>query len=97
MTDNSFYVWIIFSNVRGPILLTQYFGFTLNFSKMRFHFLQNTSSGSVCCNDVIVQLSVETLPFGGVGESGYGGYHGELKFKNHINWKSSKCNYLEFF
>ena len=53
---------------------------------MRFHFLQNTSSGSVCCNDVIVQLSVETLPFGGVGESGYGGYHGELKFKNHINW-----------
>ena len=40
--------------------------------------LQNTSSGSVCCNDVIVQLSVETLPFGGIGESGYGSYHGKL-------------------
>ncbi len=41
-------------------------------------FSQNTSSGSVCCNDVMVQLSVETLPFGGIGESGYGSYHGKL-------------------
>jgi len=42
------------------------------------YFFQNTSSGSVCCNDVIVQLSVETLPFGGIGESGYGSYHGKI-------------------
>jgi len=35
-----------------------------------------TSSGSVCCNDAMVQLSVESLPFGGVGMSGHGNYHG---------------------
>ena len=39
--------------------------------------LQETSSGSVCVNDVIIQLSVDTLPFGGVEESGYGAYHGK--------------------
>ena len=44
-------------------------------------FLQGTSSGSVCINDVIVQLSVETLPFGGVGPSGYGAYHGRHVLK----------------
>ena len=32
---------------------------------------QGTSSGSVCVNDVVVQLSVDTLPFGGVGDSKY--------------------------
>ena len=37
----------------------------------KLFFFQNTSSGSVCVNDVIVQLSVETLPFGGVGDSKY--------------------------
>ena len=38
---------------------------------------QETSSGSVCVNDVIIQLSVDTLPFGGVEDSGYGAYHGK--------------------
>ena len=42
--------------------------------------LSNTSSGSICVNDVCVQLSVETLPFGGVGASGYGAYHGKYSF-----------------
>ncbi|CAG9763869.1 unnamed protein product [Ceutorhynchus assimilis] len=40
--------------------------------------LKNTSSGSVCVNDVIMQLVVDTLPFGGVGNSGMGGYHGKF-------------------
>ena len=42
-----------------------------------FPFLQETSSGSVCVNDVIIQLTVDTLPFGGVEDSGYGAYHGK--------------------
>ena len=50
--------------------------FTQNKTKMN-RIIDNTSSGSVCVNDVIVQLSVDTLPFGGVEESGYGAYHGK--------------------
>lgn len=47
--------------------------------------IQNTSSGSVCVNDVIIQLSVDTLPFGGVEESGYGAYHGKYEDKERID------------
>lgn len=43
-------------------------------------FKNNTSSGSMVMNDAIVHLSVETLPFGGVGASGMGGYHGKHTF-----------------
>ena len=55
---------------------------------MRDLIIHNTSSGSVCCNDVIVQLSVETLPFGGVGSSGYGNYHGKYTFDTFSHKKS---------
>ncbi|WP_062202855.1 aldehyde dehydrogenase family protein [Demequina salsinemoris] len=40
-------------------------------------FLARTSSGSVAINADMIQLGVDALPFGGVGESGMGGYHGE--------------------
>ena len=53
--------------------------FTEN-KKTREKILSGTSSGSVSVNDVVVQLSVETLPFGGVGGSGYGAYHGKYSF-----------------
>jgi aldehyde dehydrogenase (NAD+) len=39
-----------------------------------------TSSGGVCVNDVLTQLAVAGLPFGGVGESGMGAYHGRAGF-----------------
>jgi len=51
-------------------------------------FLNGTSSGSVCINDVIVQFAVETLPFGGVGGSGYGAYHGKHSFDTFTHKKS---------
>jgi aldehyde dehydrogenase (NAD+) len=38
--------------------------------------LEETSSGGVCVNDAIAHLLVPGLPFGGVGESGHGAYHG---------------------
>jgi len=50
--------------------------------------IARTSSGSVCVNDLIVQLSVETLPFGGVGPSGYGAYHGKYTFDTFSHRKS---------
>jgi len=43
--------------------------------------LQSTSSGTVSFNDVIVQAGDANLPFGGVGASGMGSYHGEAGFR----------------
>ncbi|MDY6781002.1 MAG: aldehyde dehydrogenase [Cyanobacteriota bacterium] len=42
--------------------------------------LNSTSSGGVCLNDTIVHFISPELPFGGVGESGMGAYHGKLTF-----------------
>ena len=42
--------------------------------------IAETSSGSVCVNHNAVQLGVPTLPFGGVGASGFGAYHGHWGF-----------------
>lgn len=43
--------------------------------------LNSTSSGGVTINDVIQHVSCEDLPFGGVGNSGMGHYHGYEGFK----------------
>ncbi|XP_027346907.1 aldehyde dehydrogenase family 3 member F1 [Abrus precatorius] len=42
--------------------------------------LSETSSGSVIFNDTLVQFLCDTLPFGGVGQSGFGRYHGKYSF-----------------
>lgn len=42
--------------------------------------LERSSSGSVGINDVIYQAGVPALPFGGVGASGIGAYHGQAGF-----------------
>ena len=42
--------------------------------------LATTRSGAVCFNDVVLQGSIPQLPFGGVGESGMGAYHGRAGF-----------------
>ena len=41
-------------------------------------FIDETSSGGLTINETLFQLSVDTLPFGGVGESGMGSYHGKV-------------------
>lgn len=43
-------------------------------------FLARTSSGSTCINDTLMQACVHALPFGGVGNSGIGSYHGQFSF-----------------
>lgn len=40
--------------------------------------MSSTRSGGVSCNDAA--LHIPTLPFGGVGESGYGAYRGRSSF-----------------
>ncbi|XP_054464294.1 aldehyde dehydrogenase family 3 member B1 [Anoplopoma fimbria] len=43
--------------------------------------LENTSSGGFCSNDGIIHMCLPTLPFGGVGTSGFGSYHGRWGFE----------------
>jgi aldehyde dehydrogenase (NAD+) len=50
--------------------------------------ISQTSSGSVCVNHNAVQLAVPGLPFGGVGASGMGVYHGRAGFDTFSHAKS---------
>jgi len=50
--------------------------------------LDHTTSGGVTVNDVIMHITQEDLPFGGVGPSGMGSYHGFDGFKNFSHGKS---------
>lgn len=50
--------------------------------------LRETSSGGVCFNDTVMQFGVTSLPFGGVGDSGIGSYHGKASFDTFSHYKS---------
>jgi len=50
--------------------------------------LDSTSSGGVCVNDVLVHITHDGLPFGGVGSSGMGSYHGRKSFETFSHQKS---------
>ncbi len=50
--------------------------------------LQETTSGGVCINDTVIQVGVSSLPFGGVGDSGIGSYHGKASFDTFSHYKS---------
>lgn len=42
---------------------------------------ESTSSGGLCVNDNVIHMPEATLPFGGVGSSGMGNYHGKFSFE----------------
>ena len=46
-----------------------------------WHVIRRTSSGGGCINDVIMHIANEHAPFGGVGNSGMGRYHGRDSFE----------------
>ena len=50
--------------------------------------LNKTTSGGVTVNDVIFHVAQDNAPFGGVGPSGMGSYHGEEGFKNFSHAKT---------
>jgi coniferyl-aldehyde dehydrogenase len=52
------------------------------------HVLARTSSGGVAINDTLLHCMQEELPFGGVGESGMGAYHGEAGFRTFSHARS---------
>ncbi|WP_084395951.1 coniferyl aldehyde dehydrogenase [Henriciella aquimarina] len=54
----------------------------------RDYVLNNTTSGGVTVNDVLFHVAQEDLPFGGVGPSGMGSYHGVDGFREFSHRKS---------
>jgi len=67
---------ISYINKKDKPLAFYYFG-TNNQAKS---VLSKTTSGGVCVNDTIMHIANHNLPFGGVGSSGMGKYHGKESF-----------------
>ena len=65
-----------FITEREKPLALYYFGD----EKQGWRIIRRTSSGGACINDTIMHIANENLPFGGVGNSGMGSYHGRLSF-----------------
>ena len=67
--------------------------------KEKDYVLENTTSGGVTVNDVISHIQMEDLPFGGVGPSGMGSYHGYDGFKEFSHakavYKQTKINLMK--
>ncbi|GJQ71892.1 hypothetical protein Trydic_g3003 [Trypoxylus dichotomus] len=61
--------------------------FTSNRSQIEM-ILESTSAGGVTVNDTLMHIVCENLPFGGVGESGMGSYHGKKTFDSFVHEKS---------
>ncbi|WP_396140050.1 aldehyde dehydrogenase [Flavobacterium sp.] len=59
--------------------------------------IQNYSFGGGCINDTVVYFSNKRLPFGGVGHSGIGAYHGKLSFSTFTHYKAivKRANWLD--
>ena len=60
-------------------------------------FKKQTSSGGLVFNDTIMHLSIEELPFGGVGASGMGAYHGKHGFDTFTHMKVCTNHFQLFF
>jgi coniferyl-aldehyde dehydrogenase len=69
---------IAFVNARPRPLALYLFG---DDRDSRRRVLERTTSGNVTINDTMLHYAVEDLPFGGVGASGIGAYHGHEGFK----------------
>jgi aldehyde dehydrogenase (NAD+) len=50
--------------------------------------LMRTTSGGGCINEVVTHIANENLPYGGVGNSGIGRYHGKYSFETFSNPRS---------
>ncbi len=76
---------IRFVNEREKPLAFYYFGTN---PEHRAKAVNSVSFGGGCMNDTLVHLSNPRLPFGGVGASGMGGYHGWFSFETFSHRKS---------
>lgn len=71
-------------------------------SEEKEKFISQISFGGGCINDVVMHLSNDNLPFGGVGNSGIGNYHGKYGFEafshmkavlNRVTWGEPDLKY----
>ena len=67
---------IKFINEKEKPLALYYFGKVSDGKEV----IRTTSAGGSCINDTIMHIANENIPFGGVGNSGMGHYHGRLSF-----------------
>lgn len=77
MSFNSFNEAIDYINSQPRPLALYYFGFD---KQQQNYILEHTHSGGVCFNDTLLQVAQPNLPFGGIGQSGMGQYHGYKGF-----------------
>lgn len=56
--------------------------------EIREQLLAETASGGVCFNDTLSHILNRELPFGGLGESGMGAYHGKAGFDTFTHYRS---------
>ena len=69
-----------------------------NDSSVKKRILNEISFGGGAVNDAVMHITNPNLPFGGVGNSGIGSYHGEAGFKTFSHYKSilDKPTWIEF-
>jgi coniferyl-aldehyde dehydrogenase len=66
-----------FINERGRPLALYFFGYDKGEQQRVLH---ETHSGGVCINDTLLHVAQDDMPFGGIGPSGMGHYHGHEGF-----------------
>lgn len=86
---------IDFVNNREKPLALYYFS---EDNKKVEYVLRNTTSGGVTINDTIIHVANSNLPFGGVGNSGLGKYHGKSSFDvfTHERAVMKRGTFIEF-
>ena len=91
--ENEIEIDAILSKYEKPLAL---YIFTENHSFSK-NIIQKYSFGGGCINDTVVHFSNKRLPFGGVGHSGIGAYHGSLSFDvfSHKKGIVKKANWLD--
>ncbi|WP_305982938.1 aldehyde dehydrogenase [Roseivirga thermotolerans] len=75
---------IDFINSRDKPLAAYYFGDSATNKQL----LRETTSGGACLNDTLIHISNHSLPFGGVGISGMGHYHGKHSYETFSHVRS---------
>jgi len=67
--------------------------------KLVREFMMKTQSGNACVNETVIQIASPYLPYGGIGSSGIGRYHGKKSFETFSNMRSVivKSNLLDIW
>lgn len=91
--DNIDEIFPVINNKPKPLSL---YIFSKN-RKLQKYILSRTSSGNGAINDAVIQFGNPYLPYGGVGESGMGRYHGKSTFDTFSNYRAimKKSNLLD--